>query len=393
MKNKSLLITTSTLPRWKNDTTPKFILDFSIRLKKYFSQVTIIAPHYNKSLKSEIIEGVEIIRFQYFFPDKNQDIVYESQGVRKISMHPLYILKLAGFILSHTIKLIEYGRRSYIINAHWLIPQGFLAVISKPITKSKVVVTVHGGDVFSVNGRIMSSIKRFTLKKADAVVVNSSATKKRCKEIFDGRDYPVIPMGVDIERFMLKKPHRKRRKFKVIFIGRLSEEKGVIYLLKAAKLLQKKKDIEFSIVGSGPLSDSLKQFVIDSGLSEKVRFYGWISHEDLPALMHESDVLVGPSVTDQYGAQEAFGLVFVEAAAAGLPVIASRVGGIEDIIIEGETGYLVDQKDYEGISDKILLLMDNSVLRKRMGKNAQSHSVNYSWHECTRKYKVLFSKL
>src|SRR5690606_2076274 len=160
----------------------------------------------------------------------------------------------------------------------------------------------------------------FTLKRASRVIVNSSATLEACKELYD-RQYELIPMGIDMDKFKPGTPSKELKKrhglgrFTILFVGRLSEVKGVNYLIEACAML-KNSDADFTclVVGDGPLKSSLERVVADNKLSRQVKFVGWVSDADeLKDYYNTADVLVGPSLS------EALGLVFVEASACGLP--------------------------------------------------------------------------
>lgn len=385
---KDLLIIASTFPRWKNDSLPTFVLDHAKSQAKFFDNTTVVAPHYKGSKTKDSIDGIRVRRFRYFFPASAENIAYEGTATSKIKKTPTYALKLLLYSFSQFISILKNGRHK-IVNAHWLIPQGFLAVLARPFNRSKVVVSVHGGDVFALNGRIMIMIKRFTLKHADQVIVNSSATQSACKQLYGGRVYPIIPMGVDIDRFkQARQDHRKKRKFTVTFAGRLSSQKGVNDILSAAERIRDDgvEDIRFNIAGEGPEKTKFTEYVNENQLSGIISFLGWVQPDELPTLLKQSDIFIGPSVVTSDGWTEAFGLVFVEAAAAGLPVISTSTGGIKDIVDDNKTGFLVDQKSPDQLAEKIMLLKNNPELRTRMSKAALIKSNDFSWTKASKSY-------
>ena len=395
MKNfeKDLLIVASTFPRWKNDTQPTFVLDHAQNLAKYFENTTVIAPHYKDARTKERFGKVFVKRFRYFLPASAENIVYDGHATNKIKKSPVYGLKLAFFLLSQFVSILLNGRHR-VVNAHWLIPQGFLAVLARPFNRSSVVISVHGGDVFALNGRIMIMVKRFTLKHANQVIVNSSSTQKACKDIYPGRTYKIIPMGVDVDRFKAATRNRKEHDFTVTFVGRLSSQKGVIDILGAAKKLKNDgvSGIKFNIAGDGPQKNELKKFAVDNRLEGSVSFLGWVQPGNLPSLLAQSDVFIGPSVVDSDGWMEAFGLVFVEAAATGLPVISTNVGGIKDIV-DDETGFLVDQRSPDQLADKIVTLKNNPNLRTKRAKAAVLKSDKFSWRKTSSSYYQVFKNI
>jgi glycosyltransferase involved in cell wall biosynthesis len=162
----------------------------------------------------------------------------------------------------------------------------------------------------------------------------------------------------------------------------------VIDVLTAVRKIKAKgvHDIQFNIAGDGPQKEKLLKYVQDNQLSDIVSFLGWVQPKELPSLLKKSDVFIGPSVIDDDGWTEAFGLVFVEAAAAGLPVIATNVGGIKDIVEDTITGFLVDQRSPDQLADKIVMLKNNEKLRIKMSKAAVEKSDAFSWDKSSSSY-------
>jgi glycosyltransferase involved in cell wall biosynthesis len=395
-----LLILTSGFPRWPGDSTTPFVAQFASAMARRGRSVLVSAPHFaGARVKETYAEGVQVRRFRYFLPSAAQDVAYGGNAVRRVSRTPLYALKLACFTVSALLGVLV--RRADVVNAHWLIPQGFVAVLAKALTGTKVVVTVHGGDVFSLNGALMRRVKRFVLRCADAVVVNSGATRDACRELYDGRDYDVIPMGVDTDRFIpgSRSPEVARRyeldDFTVLFVGRLTADKGVIDLLRALKGL-KAAGAGFTalVIGDGDEAPALQKYVVDNDLQREVHFPGWLDTDDLPSYYRTADVFVGPSVVGDTGWREALGLVFVEALATGLPVIATDTGGIGEVVQDGVTGFLVDQRSPEQILDKLQLLRGDPQLRERLGRTGRTLvEERFAWRAVGDRYEAVLATL
>ena len=382
MKNntKSILITASTFPRWKNDTTPPFVQQFAEHIADNFNKTYVLAPHYKGAKTKEALKKYLFIkRFRYFIPQDQQDIAYSGGALQKIQKTPLYVLKLVFFMISLLFNNLYFRliKKTQTINAHWLIPQGFIAVIVKLLTfgKTKVVITVHGGDVFSLNGGFMKKIKRFTLKKADEVIVNSSATQDACQAIYDSREYPIIPMGIDTNKFKPKKNGTKiidNSGYDIVclFVGRLAEVKGVMYACKAIKkLVNNGYNPLFYIIGSGPEEFNIKEFIYRNEMENNIKLAGWVDNANLVDYYSAANIFIGPSIVDRNGCTEALGLVFIEALSCGVPVIATKTGGIGDIVTHEKNGYLVKQKSAKDIAQKIELLAND---RERLNKLATS---------------------
>lgn len=396
-KKKRLLVTTSTFPRWKGDTTPAFVKQFCRSIVGHFEELYVLAPHASGAQTHETEDNLNIRRYRYFFPASQENILYEGGGIGKIKKTPLYAFKLLCLLIALFCSTLSTAvrKRISIINAHWIIPQGFIAVIVASCTKKKSVITVHGGDILALKGSFMTKIKRFVLKRADAVVVNSTATLRACEAVYVGANYQVIPMGIDASRFrpIPKSKDLEQRyelkDFTVLFVGRLSEEKGVKYLLEALKELKSQKVLfNALIIGDGILRRDLEGYVRKNGLVDEVTFVGWVDPEQLPAYYGLADVFVGPSL------REAQGLVFVEALSMGVPIIATNVDALPDIVIEGKTGFLVKPNSSGDILEKLMLLHDNPRLRKRLGTQSVQHvGDRFDWSVVSKQYIKLFDSL
>jgi glycosyltransferase involved in cell wall biosynthesis len=394
-KRSSILILTSTYPRWKHDTTPGFVADFASHVAQHAGDVYVLAPHYKHAVSHEDSDNLHVKRYRYFFPAVGEDILYNGGGATKIQRTPLYAVKLLCFMVSLFFNTLYFTLRHNItvINAHWIVPQGLVGVFVARLTSRPLAITVHGSDILGLNGKHMQRIKRFILRRADKVYVNSSVTQTACMELYK-RDYLLIPMGINATHFQLKPSQTHLKKlyhlhgFTILFVGRLTGTKGVIYLLEALGLL-KSADIQYKalIVGTGPLETELQAYIDDNGLSDDVTMVGWVKQDDLPEYYAAADIFVGPSL------YEAQGLVFIEALAAGLPVIGTTQGGMKDFVVNGENGLLIAPKSSQELYEALSKLHDDRSLLKAMAAQA-APSVRraYSWDTVTEKYLSSWSE-
>jgi glycosyltransferase involved in cell wall biosynthesis len=155
----------------------------------------------------------------------------------------------------------------------------------------------------------------------------------------------------------------------ILFVGRLVEKKGVEYLIKAFALVAAQApEVRLEIAGEGPLRQSLERLTSECGLAARVTFHGSLSHREVSALMQNASVVCQPSVTAADGDAEGLPTVVLEAAATARPLVATRHSGIPEIIVDGKTGFLVAERDVEALADRLLSLLGNLELRKRMGE-------------------------
>lgn len=147
-------------------------------------------------------------------------------------------------------------------------------------------------------------------------------------------------------------------------------------------------------MGDGPLMTQLEHYIADNQLARGITLAGWISQKALAPYYAHADIFVGPSVEHSTGWREAFGVVFAEASAMGLPVITTDTGGIKDIIRDGYNGLIVPQKDPSAIVEAIERLQADPQLRKQLGEHGRTYiKDHFSWDIITEKYMSVFSDL
>lgn len=193
---------------------------------------------------------------------------------------------------------------------------------------------------------------------------------------------------VDLTKFTAFKKFYERLKL-VGYIGRLSEEKGVLNLIEAMPLVLKKgEDIHFVIYGDGILAAEIKKTIKTKDLEAYVKLTGWISHEDVPQYLNEFRLLVLTSFT------EGLPNIMLEAMACGTPVLATPVGAITDIIMEGRTGFLLKSNDPKHIAERIVELLDKPEILEKISINAYWYiKENFSYEKTLTAWQKIFSEL
>lgn len=187
----------------------------------------------------------------------------------------------------------------------------------------------------------------------------------------------VIPNGIDIQRFNLKVKKIKKYddgKINILFVGRIEERKGLIYLLRAWQLLEKKfSNLRLIIVGEGQLKKSCQEFVKERNF-KNVLFEGEVSQQILPSYYASCDIFVSPAI---FG--ESFGIVLLEAMASAKPVVAFANAGYKQVLTGQGKDFLVKPKDWRGLARKIEILIKNKSLRMNLGRWGRRTAQDYSW--------------
>jgi len=251
-----VLVLSSTYPRWEGDTLPTFVHELSKRLVDDFC-VCVLCPHAKGARSREQIDGVSIHRFRY--APAGLEVLIENGGVlanlnRSIWAYAL----LPPFLLANLAWLIYliYKEKPDVIHAHWLIPQGFMAVMANylPGVNVPVLVTSHGADLFAFRSGIFRWAKKLVLQKASKVTVVSQAMLHEVKKLVGSDiDAEVISMGVDLDNLFTPDKSIRKNKNSLLFVGRLVEKKGLSYLIDAVEILKDRfPGISLKVVGNGP---------------------------------------------------------------------------------------------------------------------------------------------
>jgi len=386
--SKRALLITSNYPRWRGDSTTPFVAHLAADLIDEGWQVDVVAPHAPGAPRREVLDGVDVRRFRYLVPEKQQTVCYGGGTLINLRRRKSNWLKLPFLVaaeLAMTLRLL-LTRRYYLVNAHWIIPQGFIGAVAGLLTRTPLVITVHGGDVFDLRGRPLSMAKAWALRRARTVTVNSTATLEATASLAENADIRTIPMGITLpenssgQRISdIAASHRVGAGPLLLFAGRLVIEKGVDDLIRSLPLLaERHPDATLIVAGEGQDRECLENLVNEHGLTDKVTFKGWVQPGDLPSYMAAADVFVGPSKQSGSGWREGLGLVFLEAMASGTPVVATRSGGIPDIVRHEETGLLVEENSPEQIAAAIERLHNDPDLAARLVANG-SAMVNESY--------------
>lgn len=392
-----ILVLASTFPRWAGDTTPPFVFELSKRLAQRGHQVHVLAPHAAGAVKSEEMDGLYVHRFQYA-PARLEMLAFGGGILENLRRSPVRWLLVPGFLLVELVALARLVRnqRIELIHAHWLIPQGLLGAVARPGVGSKLVMTAHGGDVFGMSKGVRRRLLRFTARRAHGVTAVSTVLRDELERL-TGVHAKVIPMGADPASFaFMERPRSADSQTTptILFVGRLVQKKGVRYLIEAMRHVSSKvPGARLVIVGDGPERPELEALAQDE-LGRQIVFKGAVPNSTLPRFYESANILVAPSVASAEGDTEGLPVVLMEAAASGVPIIASEIGGIPDLIENGRTGLLVTPGDARSLAAAILQVLSDGELAATMAANARQVAVaRHSWDFVVDQFNELFQSL
>ena len=374
-----VLVIGSVYPRFHEDAEVPWLRTSVAHLRKAGVEIQVLAPAY-KGLKSHEIDGTRVNRFRYA-PASWEILTHEEGAPSKMASKPWLQLLAIPYIISGFFKCLKICRkwRPDIIHAHWPFPHAFIALGAVKLFRIPLVLNFHGAELLLIRKKKwVKPFLKFAIGQAQAVFANSSFTAAKIKAIRNA-DVEWSPYGTTLDERRETRderggaedgclvPHPVNGKFKVLFVGRHIERKGIRYLIDSAKLLPADK-FEIRIVGVGDLTEKLKQYAAQY---PHVVFTGKLSPEDLAHEYSTANVFVLPAIVDSKGDTEGLGVVLIEAMELGLPIVASNVGGIPDVVVDGESGILVPEKDPEALANAFKRLASDRSLTVALLEGAQ----------------------
>lgn len=237
-----------------------------------------------------------------------------------------------------------------------------------------LVVTFHGSDLNEQKSIPNCQLYRRVLRVADAITVGTRHMSEHLLQCdVSPTDITILPMGIDLSEFPRTLVSNTRfLGTRLATVGRLVEFKGIEYaILATAELIKKWPNITMEIIGEGPLRSRLEVLRTNLGLDRAVTFHGALSHRDTIRILSESDIYVHPGCVARDGTREGQGVALAEAQAIGLPVVASRVGGIPEIVADGKSAILVEPRDVTGMVECISKFVADPSLRTRFGEEGR----------------------
>lgn len=293
-------------------------------------------------------------------------------------------------------------KRRYFLSIGIMYNHAGLAASFFKILKPKIpfLLNLQDGDtdeVIAKNTRGIKFITDIIYKKPNFITVIAKFLKERALRNGSTKNITIIPNGVDLDLFDAKIEQNKLATLKtnlqiqpaekiIITTSRLNYKNAVDDLISSLRFLS--ADYKLLILGNGEDEDKLKNLTEDNKLTDRVIFLGYKKHSEIVEYLKISDVFCRPSL------QEGLGNSFLEAMMAGIPIIATPVGGIPDFLIDNETGLFCKIRNPESIAEKIKLLCENSTLRNTIIRNSkQLIKLKYHWPLIANEYGDLFEKI
>ena len=388
-------VITSVYPEFKGDPHGIFVHRLMREIVRHGHEVYILAP-FSGGKTNYILDGIKVEKFNYFYPRKYQRLCGRNGMIDNVKEGIFVKFQLLTFILFNIHYTCRKLKDMDLIHVQWPIPNGLGALFVRTLNKTQYINTIHGEEVYLSKRYHTMSILKLLVNNSSKTLTNSTATfKASIKAGLNREKLEIIPFGVDTSFFRPFNVQKDTAIFQILSIGYLIERKGFEYLIRALKeVLKVHNNVHLKIVGSGPLENQIKKLIKDLKLENNVQILNNLSDDKLLETYNSSDLFVLPSITDSQGNTEGLGVVLLEAMACKLPVIASNIGGIPDIVHDGETGLLVPEKDNIEMSRYIIKLIENEDLRENLTfKGYNMVNEYFSWEKIAENYVNIYKKV
>ena len=364
---------TSSFPTGPSDETCGYIRDFARSVSPDFN-VKVLAPA-DRNAQAWPEDLFALARSSSLLPEWldpfQASVDFNSLRSQNLSVKLASAISFAAFFKD----AIKLASRADVICSHWLVPSGLIgALLSRMLNKPHIAVE-HSGALHLLAGmRGGARLARFIIDGCHRVVTVSEDLKQKLLALCPDASgkVEVIPMGV--QQCEAVKNTQSELERTILFIGRLTEVKGVDVLLKA---MQQIDGAQLLIAGDGEQRNALE--TLAQNLSVNAKFLGQVEATSRDRLLSSCAAIVIPSRVLADGRTEGTPVVCLEAMAAGLPVVASSVGGLAEVIIDGHNGLLFEPGNHVMLAEKLKLVFSDAALRRKLSRNAQLTASDYSW--------------
>lgn len=382
-----LLVIASTYPARPGDGTPGFVRDLALREADHYDTVVLV-PMVPGAPRDEVDGSLRVVRFRYFprrFENLADGAIIENLRSRRSSW-----VQVLPFLLAEALAVRRLVRehRPDVLHIHWILPQGAVALLTA--RGIPWVVTTLGGDVYALRNPIANRLKRMVVRRARAVTTMNSDMRDRLVALGAPTSTThVMPMGADVDAVREAAAGIASEPGRLLFVGRLVEKKGLGVLIEALRMIPEGVPWSLDIVGDGPLRSQVE--TASRGLP--VRFLGQLGRDDLSRRLGASSIVVVPSVPAASGDQDGLPVALLEAMAVGRPAVGSRLSGIDDAIVDGETGLLVPPGDPAALAAALEKLLTDSGLRSALGVAASRRAESFSVRAIGSRYTSLLDEV
>jgi glycosyltransferase involved in cell wall biosynthesis len=381
----NVLFLTHAFPRTVEDAAGSFVLRLAVALRHEGIMTTVLAPNARGLAERERLQEIEVRRFRYA-PEALETLAYTGTMAEQVQRSWTARAALVGLIASAARAATRTAKelRPALLHAHWWFPNALAALPASMLRRLPLVTTLHGSDVrLARQIRGARALYRQVAARSSIVSAVSGWLAAQASELAPNAPPPrVAPMPADVGLFT---PGGRRATDRLLFVGRLTRQKGVDLLLRA--LTETPADVSADIIGDGPEADVLRQLAASLGVSTRVRWHPPMPQVRLVDFYRAATSLVVPSI------DEGLGLVAVEAQLCETPVVAFDSGGLRDIVVEGETGLLVRPRSPSALAAAVTDLLRRADRGASLGKAGRARALElFSPDAAARRYVGIYQE-
>jgi len=382
----NVLFLSHSYPREPADPVGSFVLRLAVALRDEGVAVSVVAPAGDRLPAREMMEGIPVRRFRYA-PRRLETLAYTGTMLAQAAATPGALLAFGGLLTAGlAAAMSEAGRmRADVVHAHWWFPGGAVGVGVRRLRGLPLVTTLHGSDLRAArHSALATRAFRSVLAGSSAVTTVSSWLADETRQLAPGSTPIVAPMPVAPGLFA---PEGPRDQDRLLFVGKLNEQKGVGHLLRAFALMRSKPGLDI-VVGVGSEVEPTRSLAESLGVADRVTFHPLLPQRELARCYRRATALVAPFV------DEGLGLVAIEAALSGTPVVAYSSGGLTDVVVDRRTGILVPVGDDRALATALDDLLATPDRGAALGANAREHALaTFAPHAVASRYAALYRSL
>ncbi len=385
---RNILVLTTSYPNDSDDWSGVFIHKLNMALSRKGYRIFVLSPSNGGFYGLKRFDDITMKRFPYFWPRRLESLCSGAGGIpENMNKSILARFQVVTMTLLFGLHAFVQSRHADLIYANWL-GSGIVGAIAGFIRGVPLVTSFRGDDGYLARKEsVWRVFSKFVIARSSALALVSRELAEICLELGASKDRVFVPrFGVDTNLFC-PDTHKNSdpQKVKIVYVGSLIPKKGVQDLIEAlsAKVFD---NVVLEVVGEGFYSDDLKKMAETANISHRVIWRGLATPNEVARIMKSADMLCLPSHTE--GSPN----VVKEAMSCGLPVVATRVGGIPDLIEDNFTGYLYNVQDTNDLAGKIRILVENSSLRRSFGHNARKKIMDneMSWDDTASEFQEIF---
>jgi len=374
-------------PRDRDDPITPWLVELVRRQRQAGIDASVLAPSFRGGPSQEPV-SVPVHRFRYA-PRCVESLTHVQSVPDRIRSRPVFAALVPAYLAAgcRAAAAIGRGDGADVVHVHWPMPHALLGSAMRRASggHTAMVCSYYSVEVHWVENSMpwLRPFLEWTVRSADAVTAISTSTADAVRTLVN-RPVAVIPYAAvlpevasGVERAPFADPEDPIR---LLFVGRLVERKGVEVLVRALARLRHEREAELVIVGEGDREVDITRTAALEGVTRHVRMAGFVSPQRLAEEYAKCDIFVLPAVVDSRGDTEGLGVVLLEAMAHGRPVVASRAGGITDVVRDGDTGWLVDPGDAEVLASRLLEVASNPEQARRVAaRGRDAAATRFSW--------------